>query len=274
MGKVKTLVTFNSALMQLKCIKRPRIKNQSLNYDEYHFCLKEWAGLTAAAAGGTLVIGYLFYDSIWVLTAFIPVLLLLIKYQKQRKIKARRQSLGRQFKDAIILLYSFVATGNTLEHAFRKAARDLLLTYESKADIVREFQDITRKLDRNITVEACMDDFARRSRHEDIQSFSEVIAIANRGGGSMTAIIKNSVDTIKNKIEIENEISTLISGKRNEFYLMVIIPAAVILYMRLFSGGFMNILYENTGGRLLMTLCLLIYFGAIWWGNRILDIHV
>ena len=274
MGINKTLAKSIKFNPQLKHLRQPLRKNHSLNYDEYHFGLKEWAGISAVSGGGILFIGYLFYDSVWVFLAFIPVLLVLMKYEKHRKIKARRRNLGRQFKDAIILLYSFVATGNTLEHAFRKAAKDLLLSYEPGEDIVREFQDITRKLDRNITVEACMEDFARRSRHEDIQSFAEVIAIANRGGGSMTAIIKNSVDAIKNKIEIENEITTLISGKRNEFYLMVIIPAAVILYMRLFSGGFMNILYENAGGRLMMTLCLLVYAGAVWWGSHILDIHV
>ena len=249
-------------------------KMQALNYNDYHFSLKDRLELLAVDMGFILLIGYLFYNSIWVLPLAIPALFVITGYEKRRRMAARQAQLGYQFKDAIVLLYSFVATGNTLEHAFRKAARDLTLSYDRHSDIIREFEEITRKLDRNITVEACMDDFARRSGHEDIQSFSEVIAIAKRGGGSMTAIIKNSVDAIKSKIEIENEIATIISGKKNEFRLMVIIPAAVILYMRLFSGGFMNILYENMGGHLIMTLCLMIYAGAIFWGNHILDIHV
>lgn len=249
-------------------------KLQSLNYNNYHFSLKDRLELLSIDIGAVLLIGYLFYDSLWVLPLAIPALFVITSYEKKRRMADRQIQLGYQFKDAIVLLYSFVATGNTLEHAFRKAARDLTLTYDRHSDIIREFEEITRKLDRNITVEACMDDLARRSGHEDIQSFSEVIAIAKRGGGSMTAIIKNSVDAIKSKIEIENEIATIISGKKNEFRLMVIIPAAVILYMRLFSGGFMNILYENMGGHLIMTLCLIIYAGAIFWGNHILDIHV
>lgn len=90
----------------------------------------------------------------------------------------------------------------------------------------------------------------------------------------MTAIIKSSVETIKTKIESENEIRTLVSAKGNEFKLMVVIPVAVLLYMRLFSGGFMDALYGNIPGIIFMTICLAVYIAAVFGGFRILDIHV
>ena len=250
------------------------MKLQSLNYDKYCLGIREWAELFLKAMALTLLIGYLFYDSVWVCIVFVPILIGFWKREQRRKIILRKNHLGGQFKDAIILLYSFIAAGSTLEGAFEKAAADLTLTYSTRDDIVREFREICRKLSMNIRLEDCLEDFARRSGHEDIKDFSQVIVLAKRGGGSMTMIIKNSVDAIRNKQEIESEIITMMAGKRNEFRLMVFIPAAVLLYMRLFSPGFMDVLYIDTAGRLLMSMCLGVYGAAVLWGKKVLDIRV
>ena len=43
--------------------------------------------------------------------------------ERGRRIVKRRERLVEQFKDAIILLYSFISTGSTLEYAFLKASK-------------------------------------------------------------------------------------------------------------------------------------------------------
>lgn len=250
------------------------MRQERSNYDRYRFSLKEWGWLLARTGLILLAVGYLFYNSLLVFIFFIPALFLMYFREKKKQIARRRERLVEQFKDAIILLYSFVSTGSTLEQAFCRASGELLLSYRPEDDIVREFEGIRRKLDMNVTIEACMEDFARRSRMEDIENFTQVVAIAKRGGGSMSSIIKNSVEAIKTKIESENEIRLLVSAKSNEFKLMVIVPVAVLLYMRLFSSGFMDVLYGNIPGLVFMTVCLGIYVFAVLWGFHILDIHV
>ena len=257
-----------------KLYTRKQTRNQLLNYGKYRLSFGEWGWLFARTGGLLFAIGYLFYDSLLVFLLFLPMLGGMYIREKKLKISKRRQRLAEQFKDAIILLYSFVSTGSTLEQAFCKSSRELLLSFSPDADIVREFDGIQRKLDMNVTIEACMEDFAKRSRIEDIDNFSQVIAIAKRSGGSMSSIIKNSVDTIKTEIESENEIRTLISARSNEFRLMTVIPAGVLLYMRLFSSGFMDVLYTSLSGAVFMTVCLGIYIFAMLWGFRILDIRI
>ena len=247
---------------------------QELDYDTYYLSFREWIWLIGRTGTLLLAVGYLFYNSLYSFLFFIPALIFMYFLERRRRIVKRSERLVEQFKDAIILLYSFISTGSTLEYAFLKASKELLLSYRPEDDIVREFEVIKRKLDMNITIEECMEDFAQRSMVEDIENFSQVIAIAKRGGGSMTAIIKSSVETIKTKIESENEIRTLVSAKGNEFKLMVVIPVAVLLYMRLFSGGFMDALYGNIPGIIFMTICLAVYIAAVFGGFRILDIHV
>ena len=257
-----------------KLYTRNQTRSQLLDYGKYRLNLREWGWLFFRTGVLLLAVGYLFYDSLLVFLLFLPALCGMYVREKKHKIDKRRQRLVEQFKDAIILLYSFVSTGSTLEQAFCKSSRELLLSFRPDADIVREFDGIQRKLDMNVTIEACMEDFAKRSGAEDIDNFSQVISIAKRSGGSMASIIKNSVDTIKTKIESENEIRTLISARSNEFRLMTVIPAGVLLYMRLFSSGFMDVLYTSMTGAVFMTVCLGIYIFAMLWGFRILDIRI
>ena len=125
----------------------------------------------------------------------------------------------------------------------------------------------------NFTIEACIEDFALRSGLEDLRNFSQIIMIAKRSGGSMTTIIKNSVETIRDKIEGENEIHAMLAGKKSEFRLMSIVPVAMVVYRRLFSPGFMDVLYGNPVGIITMTVCLCIYGAAVLWGNSMLEVH-
>ena len=249
-------------------------KNQALNYDHYRPGVRGWGLIILRTVALLSAVGFLFYNSPAVFLLFIPLLAVMYVREKHSFVTRRRQRLAEQFKDAITLLYSFVSTGSTLEQAFCRSADELRRSWRAEDDIVREFEGIRRKLDMNVTIEACMEDFARRSRLEDIESFSQVVSIAKRGGGSMSGVIKNSVETIRAKMECENEIRTLIHAKSSEFRLMVMVPLAVLLYMRLFSPGFMDVLYGNIVGGAFMSVCLGVYTGAVLWGMKILDIRV
>ena len=138
--------------------------------------------------------------------------------KRGHRAKKRRQILVQQFKEAIILLYSFVATGSTLEQAFDRSCTELLRSFKEDDDIVREFYRIRTKLEMNVTIEECMEDFARRSGQEDIESFFPGGRYCQtQAAGILPQIIKNSVETIKNKIESENEIRTMLGAKTGEF---------------------------------------------------------
>ena len=44
-------------------------------------------------------------------------------------------------------------------------------------------------------------------------------------------------------------------------------PACIILYMRISSAELMTVLYTQTAGRIVMTLCLTVYAAAAIWGR-------
>ncbi len=66
----------------------------------------------------------------------------------------------------------------------------------------------------------------------------------------------------------------LVQEKRYEQKVMNIMPLAMIFYLRMGNGEFMNILYTTFAGRVIMTVCLLIYLASYYIAEKIVDIKI
>ena len=75
-------------------------------------------------------------------------------------------------------------------------------------------------------------------------------------------------------MDVKQEIETMIAAKKMEFRIMTMIPIGIIVYMKLSFPEFMEVLYDNAGGMLIMSLCLGIYTAAWYMGKRMLEIEV
>ena len=123
-------------------------------------------------------------------------------------------------------------------------------------------------------VEKLMLELGERSGIEDIRMFSEILMTAKKTGGNLVKIMKRTADNISEKIETKREIETVIAGKKMEARCMNVIPFGIIVYLRVFSPGFLDPLYGNLAGILIMTVSLMVYAGAFWWSYKITDISV
>ncbi len=166
------------------------------------------------------------------------------------------------------------APGASVENAFVRAKEDLNLTHQKNDLIVLEFESICKKLKMNKTVDECLNDLVKRSQDEEVRYFSEVLILAKRSGGNMQEIIRDSIQRISSKLEIEYEIQTMISAKKREFQIMAMIPVGMILYLRVCSPGFLDVLYGNVFGVCVMTGSFVIYLLILWWGRKLMDIPV
>ena len=140
--------------------------------------------------------------------------------------------------------------------------------------IVQAFSDILRKVDNSANIEDELIEFADRTGIEDIKYFAQVFKYAKRSGGDLIAIIKNISNTVREKIEVESEIQTIISGKKMEQKVMSMMPFGMILYLRMTSPDFISPLYGNVLGIIVMSMCLIVYMAAAYVSRRIVDINV
>ena len=243
-------------------------------YHYYHFKMKEIILLILQYLFLTGMISYLFYHSVIPFLILLPGFYFFTKYKKREKIKKRREKLNLSFRDAIMAVGTALKVGYSVENAFREACRDLRLIYGEEEDILLEMQNITRQISNNITIEQLMKDLAKRSGIEDIQNFADIFFIAKRSGGNMSRIIQNTAETISSKIEVQREISTIISAKQYEQKIMNLVPVFIILYVSISSPHFFDSLYHSPAGILIMTGCLAVYLAAFLLAGKITAIEV
>ena len=223
---------------------------------------------------GILLVGWLCYRN-WIAPLMGLVLLpFFMKYKAEKRVEQRQKQMQKEFKDVAAMLYSSTAAGGTLEKALRDARKDMLVSAERYPVLLPEFEKMCIQLDRNVSVEAVLNEFAEQSNDKDIHYFVKILNVARKSGGSLPDIIRHTVDTMNLRIEIDSEIDTMLAGKKGEWKVMLIVPPAILVYMNLCSSEYMSVLYETLSGKILMTAALGVYGIAMTIGYRILDIHV
>ena len=125
-----------------------------------------------------------------------------------------------------------------------------------------------------VALEKLFTDLAVRCQDEDIGSFADVFAAGKRTGGRLDQILTVTLQHMKEKQETQKDIEAEIASRQMEQRIMSIVPWGILLYLRVTSPEYMAVLYTQSAGRIVMTVCLGIYLVAACWGRHITDIQV
>ncbi|MDF2513010.1 MAG: putative rane protein [Herbinix sp.] len=245
-----------------------------MDYNIYHLSKKENICYCLQGALIVIILGILFYRSILGILFLMPFIYFYQKYQIKNQLKNRKWKLNLEFKDGIQAISAALEAGYCAENAFEEAYKDLGQIYTDDAMIQKELSYVVNQLRMNITVEKALIDFAERSGLEDIKSFADVFSTAKRSGGDLINIIKVTSSMIGDKIEVNREIITLISAKRLEANIMKVMPLFILVYLSISSPGFLDPLYHNLLGILVMSVFLLCYLSAFLVIDKIIRIEV
>lgn len=245
-----------------------------MDYSKYQCGIIEYAACMAAAAAVTILFAWLFYRS-WLGLLLLPVVYayVLRLYKNWRKAK-RKNELLSGFKEGMMAVTAALLAGYSMENAWKEAEKDLRELLGEQHPAVREFGQMNSKIHMNQPLEETLTEFALRSGCEDIESFAEIFSFAKRSGGDFVAIIQTTVQRLSAKIEVEREIQTVIAGKKFECRIMNMMPLFLLIYMNLSSAAFLEPLYGNLLGNVIMTIALAVYGIAVWWSGKIMDIKV
>ena len=196
-----------------------------------------------------------------------------LKCYKKVLVEKRRWQLTMEFKDAMDALSAALAAGYSMDHAMSEARKDLLLLYGRETLMTQELKDICTKLTLSRPLDELLKELGQRSGVEDILIFAQIYVTARRSGGNMVKIMKRTAGNIGEKMEVKREIRTMIAGKRMEAVCMMVVPLGILLYLNTLSPDFLQPLYQTLAGGIFMTISLLVYGVAVWWGFRIMRIQ-
>ncbi|MDY5986336.1 type II secretion system F family protein [Sporofaciens sp. SGI.106] len=244
------------------------------NYFRQDIRRREYAGAFLQTGFLMGTIGYLFYESFWAAVVCVPIGVLYFREWEKECVEKKKQEFQKQFQEAIQSLSASLHVGYSLENAMKEVKKDLDVLYSAETAIQREFTYMIRQIYIQIPMEQIFAEWADRVDQEDVRNFVQVFIMAKKSGGDMVGIICDSIGQIREKLEVQREIGTLLAAKKYEFRVMAVVPFGIIAYMKLSFPEFMNILYGNVIGIGVMSLCLAIYIGAYYLGVRIVNIEV
>jgi len=217
---------------------------------------------------------FLFYKSL-ALSSVLAVVygIVNIKFYKKKYLEEWRWQMNLEFREVMTAVSAALNAGYSVENSFKEAREDLMLLYGSNSVMVKELDKINSQITLNRPLEIVLMEFAQYCQVEDISNFAEVFHTAKRTGGNLIETARSTADKISAKIETSREIRTMVAGKKMEGRIMAYIPLGIIVYFWVSSPGFLDCLYVP-GGRLFMTILLVVYLAAFKWSERIGGISV
>lgn len=245
-----------------------------IDYEHYQFGRKEMILYGLEAIGMVLFFAYFFYRSYWAVIPLVSVGIFFLKRKRMELGKKQQDILKIQFKEAVLSISAGMRAGYSAENALKEAYKDMVRMFGRQSFICRELAYILGGMSNNIPVEKLLQNFGNRSGVEEIKEFGEIFEISKKNGGNIGQIITQTVEIISRKLEIDREISTLVSAKKLEQKIMNLVPFLILFYVSATSKGFFDMLYHNVAGILIMTIGLVIYGVAIYMEDKIMDIQL
>ncbi|MBE5851537.1 MAG: type II secretion system protein F [Lachnospiraceae bacterium] len=221
-----------------------------------------------------LFFAYFFYQTLWVAVFLFPIGLMIAKQKIKKQKRRKQEQIRNQFKDAIMGISANLRAGYSVENAFRESVHEMQQLYGKEAEIYKALYMIVQGISNNVSLEVLLKHYAEQTQVEEIQEFADVFGIAKKMGGNLTEIIGETANVIGEKIEVNREIQVVLAEKQLEQKVMNVIPFAIVLYIMLVSEGYFDVLYHSTFGVGVMTVCLILYFTAYFWGQKLVEIQI
>ncbi|MDE5885114.1 MAG: hypothetical protein K2H29_08600 [Oscillospiraceae bacterium] len=193
-----------------------------------------------------------------------------ISIYQNKLFNDRKKELRLQFRDFLESLSNSYTVGKNAINAFESAYTDMVAEHGKDAYITQEVQLIcTAYRNQGIEIKDLLTDFAQRSGIDDILSFSGVFAVSTELGGDVGKAVREARDMINDKVEIELEIQTMVTGQKNQLNILAIMPIVMSLLTRTFESD-----STSTAVIAVKISALVLFVLAYWIGTKIVDIKV
>lgn len=264
---------------------------QTRNYKVYYLSKKEKVFYFLLAFMVGALVAYLFYGGIGkdefgnptnltgILNVIIPTALgtiagiAFLPMREKQIVEKNKRDLKLQFRDMLECLATSLGAGKNVMDSFLTVQTDLAIQYEEQAFILQELKVIISGVQNNQEIEDLLYDFGKRSGLKDILMFSNVFKISYRKGGNMKEIIRNTHEILKDKLEISEDIETIITSNKTEQNVMMCMPILLIGMIKMMSPDFAANFVTVTG-IIATTIAVILFVIAYIVGKQVLDIKI
>ena len=185
---------------------------------------------------------------------FIPGLY--VKFRQRRRLKAFNRQLG----DTLILLSNALKAGYSFAQGIDTVAKNAV------PPIADEFGRAVREMNLGGSVEEALANMVKRVDSTDFELVVIAVGIHRTVGGNLAEILDNIAHTIRERIKIKGEISTLTAQARASGWIITLLPIALATFMYFLTPTYFKPMTQQFLGWVMIIVALFL----IGIGNAII----
>jgi tight adherence protein B len=169
----------------------------------------------------------------------------IIRYRQRARLRAFDAQLG----DALSLLGSGLQSGFSFEQAMSSVAQDGL------PPLQQEFQRYCKEIALGVPVDSALMNLIARNPSFDLRIAVNAIQIHRQIGGNLSGILEQIEETIRERVNLRQEVRTLTAQARLSGYIVAFIPVALMLILNVINPQYVHNMLTNGLGIAILIAC-------------------
>ena len=187
-----------------------------------------------------------------------------VRYRINRRLKAFNAQLG----DTLTLLSNALKAGYSFAQAIDSVAKNAV------PPISDEFGRAVREMNLGGSPDEALQNITKRIASSDFDLVATAYSIHRTVGGNLAEILDNIAYTIRERVRIKGEISTLTAQARASGTLITFLPIVLALFMYFVTPTYFRPMFENFIGWVLIAIGLFMIFIGNLIIRRVVAIEV
>ncbi len=217
------------------------------------FCLI-WIVLTFVPSGlaALFKLGLMPSVTLAAIGAFLPIVF--IKVKKGSRIKAFEAQLG----DTLIMMCNGLKSGFSFQQTMENVANDM------PAPIGMEFGRVCNEIRYGATMEEALNNMTERVKSPDLVLVVSAVLIQRTTGGNLSEILSTISNTIRDRIKIKGEISSITAQGRMSGLIIGALPIGIAAVLMVVNPDYMSTFFTTTAGNIMLVVSVIMeIFGFI-----------
>ncbi len=210
------------------------------------FCLV-WIGLTFIPSGlaALFKLGLMPSVTLAAVGAFLPIIF--IKIKKENRRKAFEAQLG----DTLIMMCNGLKSGFSFQQTMENVASDM------PAPIGMEFGRVCNEIRYGATMEEALNNMADRVKSADLMLVVSAVLIQRTTGGNLSEILSTISETIRDRIKIKGEISSITAQGRMSGIIIGALPIGIAVVLMVVNPDYMSTFFTTTAGNIMLSVSVI-----------------
>lgn len=231
----------------------------------------DFLAIRVAMAGLGFAVPYLFIAGMLGLLVAVPAAL--FGYQApqiwmNRRVQSRAKKLEDQLPEALTMI------GNSLKAGFGLLQSLDLAVGQLEHPIATELGQTVHETNVGSSIDKAFLDLSARCNSYDLDMVVTAVLVQRASGGNLAEILGNVAETMRERVRIRNEITTLTAQQKLTGIVIGLLPVGVGLLFLMASPEYISPLFTETIGKVMLGAAIVLESVGIMIIQRILDIDV